>query len=59
VEKEAETQSHQEARRTRGRGVVGEEKRPSPRDVEREIAGEPASEFWFALGLVLVDSAQK
>jgi hypothetical protein len=30
-----------------------------PRDVEREIAGEPAREFLFGLGLMLVDSAQK
>jgi hypothetical protein len=30
-----------------------------PRDVEGEIVGEPASEFWFGLRLMLVDSAQK
>jgi hypothetical protein len=41
------------------RGFIGEERDQRPRDVEGEIAGEPAREFWLALGLVLVDNAQK
>jgi hypothetical protein len=58
-QEEAETQRHREARRARGAELSVRKRGQCPRDVEREIAGEPAREFWFALGLMLVDKPQK
>jgi hypothetical protein len=60
---------HQKGKRQKRRGIEKREghraqlsarKRDQrPRDVEREIAGEPVREFWLALGLMLVDKPQK
>jgi hypothetical protein len=54
---EAETQRQQEARRARGAELSVRKGDRRPRDVEGENAGEPAREFWLALGLMPVDNA--